>query len=125
MTVPAAARALRSGLADGWPTADLLRVVREMRANSALVTDAVERARFFAAPDSTGDARWDALLAGAAEDLALRDGFAPPAWSRGHALPEFWWVGAGASLRAYAFARSPISMQVRGVMIDPADLESV
>jgi transcriptional regulator with XRE-family HTH domain len=125
LTVPATAAALRSGLKAGWSTADLLRLVREMRSNSQEIRTDVDRAAFYAAPSTTGDQRWDALLAGAVEDLALRDGFDPPHWTAGHALPTFWWVGSAPSLRAHAFARTPMSMQVRGVMVDPADLESV
>lgn len=80
---------------------------------------------FFAEPSTTGDPRWDALLAGSTEDLAMRDGFPVPDWSRGHALPTFWFVGSPPSLQAYSFARSSFSLQFRGVMIDSADLESV
>ena len=65
------------------------------------------------------------MLAASTEDLALREGLEAPSWSAGHALPTFWFVGSSPSLQAYAFAHSPISMQVRGVMVDPADLEAV
>jgi len=36
MTAPATAAALRKGLRDNWTTADLLRLVREMRSNAVL-----------------------------------------------------------------------------------------
>lgn len=123
-TVPAAASLIRRGLRQGWPTADLLRIVREMRSHRRLVGDA-DRSAFLSAPSTTGDQRWDALLAGAVEDLALRAGEPVPAWTAGHTLPTFWFVGSSPGLQAYAFARTPISMQVRGVMVDPADLEAV
>lgn len=125
LTVPAAAAALRSGLRAAASTAELLRIVREMRTHAALVTTAAERDAFFAAPATTGDQRWDAMLAGVVEDLALASGMQPPEWSRGHALPTFWFVGSSPSLRAYAFAHSPMSLQVRGVLVDPADLKAV
>lgn len=125
LTVPAAAAAIRRGLRQGWSTADLLRVVRELRSNAGEVRTAMDRAAFFARPSTTGDARWDAMLAASVEDLALRDGLEAPPWTRGHALPTFWFVGSSPGLRAYAFARSPLSMQVRGVIVDPADLEAV
>lgn len=125
LTTSAAASAIRLGLRRSWRTADLLRVVRELRANSRHLATGADRDAFFAEPSTTGDQRWDAMLAGNAEDLAMTMGFAPPAWSRGHALPEFWFVGSMPELQAYAFAYSPFSMQVRGVMVDPADLESV
>ena len=125
LTVPATAAALRRGIKEGWPTADLLRLVREMRSNAAHVVRDEDRAAFYAEPTTTGDQRWDALLAGAVEDLALHVGATPPEWTAGHALSTFWFVGSSPSLHAYAFAHTPISMQVRGVMLDPADLESV
>lgn len=125
VTVPAAAAALRAGLKAGWPTADLLRLVREMRSNARFVNTRRDRAAFFAEPSTTGDQRWDAMLAGSVEDLALRQGFAPPPWCAGHALPTFWFVGSAPSLHAYAFARSPFPLHVRGVMVDPGDLEAV
>ncbi len=43
MTAPATARSLRAGLAAGWPTADLLRLVREMRNNSVGLAAGVGR----------------------------------------------------------------------------------
>jgi len=112
-------------LFDGWKNADLLRLVREMRSNSAQVVIPADRAIFLAEPSTTGDARWDAMLAGSVEELAMRNAWEVPEWTRGHALPTFWFVGSSPSLRAYAFARSPFPLQVRGVMVDPADLESV
>jgi len=125
MTVPATAASLRRGLRDAWTIADLLRLIREMRANLTFLTSPADREAFFAQPSTTGDQRWDAMLAGNVEDLAIREGTDVPAWTRGGALPEFWFVGGIPSLRAYAFAYSPFSLQIRGVMVDPADLESV
>jgi len=125
LTVPAAAAQLRRGLREGWLTADLLRVVREMRSNASHLDTESDRRAFFSAPSTTGDRRWDAMLAGVVEDLALEDGVEAPAWCRGRPLEEFWFVGSAPSLHAWAFARTPMSLQVRGVMVDPADLEAV
>ena len=125
LTVPAAAAAIRAGRRAGASTAELLRIVREMRSNAGQLTSSSDLGIFFAEPSTTGDQRWDALLAGAVEDLALAAGAAPPDWTRGHALPAFWFVGDMPRMRAYAFAHAPLSMQVRGVMMDPTDLETV
>ncbi len=123
VTFPAAAAAIRSGIKQGWTTADLLRLIRQLRSDFRwLVTDA-DRAAFFGEPSTTGDQRWDAMLASNAENLALEGGLPVPPWTVGHALPMFWFVGSTPSLHAYAFSRTPISMQVRGVMVDPDDLE--
>ena len=124
-TVPATAAALRAGLRQEWSTAQLLRVVRQMRTDAAHLDGPADRAAFFAEPSTTGDPRWDALLAGAVEDLFVQDGAPAPAWTRGHALRRFWFVSDAPALQAYVFAHSPMSLQVRGVMIDPADLEAV
>lgn len=125
LTVPAAAAAIRRGLRSGWPTRDLLRVVRESRANAAWVTSTADVQLFMAAPSTTGDRRWDALLAGSTEELALRRSAPVPAWTRGHALRTLWFVSGRRAFDAYALAHSPPSLKVRGVLIDPADLESV
>jgi transcriptional regulator with XRE-family HTH domain len=125
LTVPAAAAAIRKGLRAGWPTRDLLRVVRESRANAKWVTDTSEIKVFLAAPSTTGDRRWDALLAGSTEHLALLGKMSVPDWTRGHALPTLWFVGDNRFFDAYAVAHSPTSLKVRGVMVDPSDLESV
>lgn len=124
-TVPATAATLRHGLRAGWSTGQLLRVVRQMRSEATHLAAEVDRAAFYAAPSTTGDPRWDALLAGVVEADHLRRGVPAPAWTRGHALRSFWFVPDNPTLHAYAFAHSPIPMQVRGIMIDPADLEAV
>jgi transcriptional regulator with XRE-family HTH domain len=125
LTAPATAASLRRGLREGWRTSELLRLIREMRSNAKFVTNDADREAFFAEPSTTGDQRWDAMLAGSVEDLAMRDGQSVPAWTRGGSLPHFWFVSEMPGLRAYAFAHSPFSLQIRGVMVDPADLESV
>lgn len=125
LTVPAAAAAIRHGLRQGWSTSDLLRLVRESRSNAKWVSDLPDVEVFFAPPSTTGDQRWDVLLAGSTEDLAIRSQRQVPEWTVGHALPTFWFVGSNRSFDAYALAHSPASLKVRGVMIDAAELESV
>jgi transcriptional regulator with XRE-family HTH domain len=125
LTVPAAAAEIRRGLRAGWSTADLLRLVREMLAQSTAVASAEDRAAYFAQPSTTGDPRWDAMLAAAVEYQFLACGDQAPGWTAGHALPTFWFVGSSPGLQAFAFARTPMSMQVRGIMVDPADLQAV
>jgi transcriptional regulator with XRE-family HTH domain len=125
VTVPAAAAAVRSGLRDGWSTPDLLRIVRECLSNSKWATSQADQDAFFSGPSTTGDRRWDALLAGAVEDLFVRSGRLAPAWTRGHGLGRFWFVSGNRAFEAYSLAHSPPSLKVRGVMIDPDDLVSV
>ena len=79
-----------------------------------------------AEPPSTGDRRYDAMLAAVAEDLCLRVGERPPAWSQSadRVLDGFWWVSELPSARTRALVHSPASYRRRGIMIDRADLEA-
>lgn len=125
VTVPSAAAAIRSGLRRGWSTADLLRIVRELRSNAARLRDEADRAACWSQPSTTGDRRWDALLAAVTEMDALRAGREVPDWARGHALPHLWFVGSSPSLHAHSLAHSPPSLAARGIVLDAASLESV
>lgn len=80
-----------------------------------------------AEPKSTGDMRFDALLAGIAEDLCVLGGEVPPQWvnSDARTLKNAWWVSSLAAGRAQALVHSPASLRRRGVMIDRHDLEGV
>jgi len=125
VTVPAAAAAIRSGLRRGWATADLLRIVRELRSNAEHLRNDTDRDAFYAQPSTTGDRRWDALLAGVTEMDALRDGRDVPGWARGHDLPHLWFVGSSPSLHPHALVHTPSPLAVRGIVLDGAALESV
>lgn len=125
LTVPAASALLRRGLGAGWSNAELLRVVRQLRTDWAAMATDEDRVAFLAEPSTTGDRRWDTLLDGAVEDLALEANLPIPAWTRRGALPTFWFLSPAPGLDAYVFARTPLSLQVRGVMVDRAELEAV
>ena len=77
-----------------------------------------------AVPPSTGDVRFDALLAAIAEDLCVHAGEAPPSWvhDAGRFLDRAWWVSALPSARAAALVHAPASFRRRGVMLDRHDL---
>ena len=78
-----------------------------------------------AEPKSTGDMRFDALLAGIAEDLCVLGGEVPPQWvnSDARTLKSAWWVSSLAAGRAQALLHCPAALRRRGVMIDRHDLE--
>ena len=125
LTVPAAAASIRSAIREERPTVDVLRIVREMLSNaSELVSDA-DYAAYFAAPSTTGDPHWDAMLAGVTEDAALGTGRPVPAWTAGHALDRFWFVGSLPGMNAWSLANTRPSLRVRGVIVDPDSLQSV
>jgi hypothetical protein len=77
-----------------------------------------------AEPAGTGDAHWDALLAGIAEWLAARDRLPAPAWVAApeRTLNEPWSPHRLASLRRLAAANAPPEIRRHGVLIDPYDL---
>lgn len=125
VTVPAAAAAIRRGLRDGWSTADLLRVVREMRSNSRHLRTDADRVAFVAEQPTTGDPRWDAMLAGNAEQLSEELCVDVPGWTGGHVLDEPWFVGTLLGMRDYARENSPPWLKRRKSFLDPDDLESV
>jgi transcriptional regulator with XRE-family HTH domain len=80
-----------------------------------------------ARPPMTGDARWDAFIAGLAEWLAVRRGLPAPPWVRDEDrfLHRGWWVTPMDSMRAWEYAGSPVSFQSRGVYIHRASLTNV
>jgi hypothetical protein len=80
-----------------------------------------------AEPQPTGDVRFDAMLAGLAEDLCVFNGEVPPQWvnSDVRTLTSAWWVSTLASGRAQALLHCPAALRRRGVMIDRHDLEGV
>lgn len=77
-----------------------------------------------AEPARTGDAHWDALLAGIAEWLAVRDNIPAPPWvgTPERTLTEPWSPHQLASLRRLAADNSPPEIRRHGVLIDPYDL---
>lgn len=79
-----------------------------------------------AEPETTGDPRFDALLAAVAEDLCVRAGLAPPGWVRAPSrfLDRAWWVSDLPSGRAQALVHAPASFRRRGVMLARHDLQA-
>lgn len=79
-------------------------------------------------PVSTGDRRWDALLAATASWLAERDGLEVPRWAAAarRVLPAPGWVlTPNKRLHRLVRASTPEAFASRGVYIDAASLESV
>ena len=75
-------------------------------------------------PTTTGDQRFDALLAAIAEDLCVHAEVAPPPWvhDASRFLDDVWWVSKLASARAAALVHTPASFRRRGVMIERRDM---
>ncbi|WP_079626093.1 hypothetical protein [Mycobacteroides abscessus] len=77
-------------------------------------------------PRSTGDRRFDCLLAAAADLIASTLGEPCPAWAgaRERFLPDPWWVSDLSSGQLFALAHSPNAFRRRRIYIDGRDLTS-
>lgn len=75
-------------------------------------------------PSSTGDRRWDTLLAALAEHLAAQDDNATPSWA-GHRFLERWWFPFDLpSQHVEALVHAPMAFRRRGVFISARNLEA-
>jgi transcriptional regulator with XRE-family HTH domain len=125
VTTPQAAAAIRFGLRHDWTPEELLQVVREQRAHAKWVSHPIDQRVFFARPSTTGDRRWDALLAGSIEEMAARRHVHLPERTTGVRLEQTWYVTDDPARHDFLLAHSPEPFRSRGVMIDPGALESV
>ncbi|MFM8893799.1 MAG: helix-turn-helix transcriptional regulator [Actinomycetales bacterium] len=128
-TLASTAMQLRKDLHAGVSEADMLRVIIQASDDFPKLTSPAERAFFLAEPGPTGDARFDALLAGLAVHLCRESGLeSTPAWTRapGRVLDEIWWFDSPApSLRALGLRDAVPAMRARGVMFSRRNLESI
>ena len=130
VTLPVLAGHIRADLRAGVPWQDTLRWIIIASDDFASLRDDSARAAFVAEPPPTGDARYDALLAGLAVQLCRTAGMASsPAWTRepNRYLQSFWWYGSAGeveSLRAYAWQRTSSCFRARGVVFNVENLNS-
>jgi len=75
-------------------------------------------------PGPTGDERWDVLLHGLAEHLAMRDGRAAPSWSATRGLRRFWFPFDPPSARAQAIVHAPAAFRRRGVFVADYEIDA-
>jgi len=75
-------------------------------------------------PGPTGDERWDALLAGLAEHLAMRDGKDAPPWSASRGLRRFWFPFDTPGARAQALVHAPAAFRRRGVFVADYEIDA-
>jgi hypothetical protein len=76
------------------------------------------------APGPTGDERWDVLLAGLAEHLAMRDGRDAPGWSASRGLRRFWFPFDTPGARAQALVHAPAAFRRRGVFVADYEIDA-
>jgi hypothetical protein len=75
-------------------------------------------------PAPTGDERWDALFAGLAEHLAMREGKAAPTWSASRGLRRFWFPFDAPGARAQALVHAPAALRRRGVFVADYEIDA-
>jgi len=70
-------------------------------------------------PDTTGDPRWDALLAAAVRYRLHTMGVRPPSWTYKEPLEKFWWPTATWDSAAYNdLAHTPAELLRLGIFLD-------
>jgi transcriptional regulator with XRE-family HTH domain len=131
-SLSAVARDIRGSVGAGDPD-DALRHVIQFLDDVSRMETSTRRQAILEEPEQVGDTRWDALLAGIAEMVSRRYGFAVPGWAAAPSrfLHRFWFViedilGRRApGLAAVAFAKAPAPLANRGVFLDADTLASV
>ncbi len=127
-TLPSLADNIRQSLAaKGESLSTRLRLVAQGMSDFRSLTRPHDQRFFLREPSSTGDPRWDALLAGVAAREARQAGLPIPRWTMAPTkfCDRAWFPTETPSLRAMAFMASPADLAIRNVYLDPAELESL
>ena len=102
-----------------------LRMLARGVADLRSLTNDEDRAAFLAPPPSTGDRRWDTLLAATISRECRLLGLTAPAWTNVAPLPSWWFPVPDPILTARTMQRTPIDLSVRGIWLDAGALEVV
>lgn len=89
------------------------------------LTDPAEQVAFLAEPPSTGDHRWDTLLAAAVARTCRKVGVTPPAWTQVPPLASWWFPVFDPVLVARTFQRTPVDFAALGIWLDERALQVV
>ena len=120
-TMPEVAGRVRHALAEGdttWAIRLLCDAVNQIPLVAAL--DGLDV--MLAAPGTTGDERWDALLAGAVRyRLRLLD-LPAPVWTERDPLPAWWWPGGRGARAVLAMPSTPPELSRLGIWFDARNL---
>ncbi len=124
LTVTDAAREIRRSLDDG-DTVFAFRLLARAIADIRAITDPTDRSIAMSPPPSTGDHRWDTLLAAAMEREAVIAGCDVPAWTITPPLEEPWFPDPAPLLTERQIAATPPELSKRNVFLDRRGLESL
>lgn len=124
LTAADAADSIKGELARG-DTDFALRLLARAVADLRDLTDPADLRRFLGTPPSTGDHRWDTLLAAViGRECRLRGIVAPP-WTRVPALRSWWFPDDDPILTARTMQRTPVDLQLKGIWLDGKALETL
>lgn len=86
--------------------------------------DALPQALIDEDPDLTGDPRFDALLAAAAEHISYHHNTPAPQWcyQPNRILNHAWWIAPYRQARTWALSSTPAAFRIRGIYIERRDL---
>jgi hypothetical protein len=116
VTVADVARLVGGLLAEGAED-DALRFLLD-GVNPIATMDEADMPPYLEEPPTTGDERWDALIAASVAHLCRRRGATPPGWTRRDSLPQWWWPGHARARRALIVQRTPIDFRRLGIWFD-------
>lgn len=121
-TVEAIGRSLASG-----EESEALRLAADLATRLAVMTPVEATRAIEQDPGSTGDQRWDALIAGVVERVAHRAAVRTPIWTAApHRFLDRWWfLTPYRSLHASALVDTPAELANRGVFLHESSLSSV
>jgi hypothetical protein len=107
--------------------AEALRLIADWYTSARLAHTSDPLALVTTEPSSLDDSRWDALIAGVVEQLALIRGFACPRWvfAESRYVSTWWFVSPFASVHPSAFVETPAGLANHGVFLHADDLASL
>lgn len=117
LTATDAAEAIREELERG-DTDFALRLLARALNDFRALTDPAERDAFLAEPPSTGDHRWDTLLAVTVGRVCRQASVTPPEWTRARPLTSWWFPVFDPLLTARTIQRTPADLAAKGIWLD-------
>lgn len=117
LTATDAAEAIREEL-DRGDTDFALRLLGRALHEIHQLTDPTSQAAFLAEPPSTGDHRWDTLIAATVRRACRRAGLRPPEWTRTRPPASWWFPVYDPVLTARTMQRTPVDLAAKGIWLD-------
>ena len=124
LTAADTAGAIREELARG-DTDFALRILARALSDLRALVDPDDLAAFLAEPPSTGDHRWDTLLAASIGRACRQARIPAPAWTDAPPLRSWWFPVFDPILTARTMQRTPVDLAARGIWLDARALEVV